>query len=537
MDVTITADVGTFFMRVIGIPTIPATRTAKAEFTLPVPMGSPQNYYGVGILNLPTTHQEQQTTSVSRDTDFRNAGGPITGGQWTPSPSNRSITQVVNDNDGDYATSNNPSQAQAWGNFGMLQTAIGAEQPAEQQPADPDPQRQSDASRSTASRSTSRTPSSPAARGCCSNTRISVQLSKNNGATWLTAVQTPNLGTSSRARDYDLGDNSSTSDWGGGTLDPRRPCRTARSRSGSTWAKGCSQTRTIGVDEITVQVTYRLFTTNTITVTDPPSPQPVRDPYNTVTLAPQNFWGAMQSQGAPSVQGDAYMTGYATRTSATNPTYDPAKYYNYGIDMPSGGGEVWIFDPGFCETGIDGATHQNQGTGENWTVGGSNGNSSAQPVSAQYTLFKDDANTPYEYPDDVWQASSGTTFRRLHLEDANHRRERRQLELRGADVAQQVVAARVEPAGRQVPPAHHLADLHRQVRQGPRRVGQPAEHDGPERLRDLDQVLQRHAAGLRTGRDGGLLPALGRQGLDLLPRPDRGGPRRQVDGHRPVGPG
>ncbi len=64
MDVTITADVGTFFMRVIGIPTIPATRTAKAEFTLPVPMGSPQNYYGVGILNLPTTHQEPDTTFV-----------------------------------------------------------------------------------------------------------------------------------------------------------------------------------------------------------------------------------------------------------------------------------------------------------------------------------------------------------------------------------------------------------------------------------------------------------------------------------------
>ena len=40
-------------------------------------------------------------------------------------------------------------------------------------------------------------------------------------------------------------------------------------------------------------------------------------------------------------------------------------------------------------------------------------------MSAQYDPFKDDANTPYEYPDDVWQASSGTTFRRLHLEDPN----------------------------------------------------------------------------------------------------------------------
>jgi Flp pilus assembly protein TadG len=49
LDVTIAAPVGTFFMRVIGIDAIPLTRTAQAEFTLPVPMGSPQNYYGVGF--------------------------------------------------------------------------------------------------------------------------------------------------------------------------------------------------------------------------------------------------------------------------------------------------------------------------------------------------------------------------------------------------------------------------------------------------------------------------------------------------------
>ena len=36
-------------MRVFGINSINATRTAKAEYVLPVPMGSPQNYYGVGL--------------------------------------------------------------------------------------------------------------------------------------------------------------------------------------------------------------------------------------------------------------------------------------------------------------------------------------------------------------------------------------------------------------------------------------------------------------------------------------------------------
>lgn len=49
LDVTINAPADTFFMRVVGITSIPISRTGKAEFTLPVPMGSPQNYYGVGF--------------------------------------------------------------------------------------------------------------------------------------------------------------------------------------------------------------------------------------------------------------------------------------------------------------------------------------------------------------------------------------------------------------------------------------------------------------------------------------------------------
>ena len=46
MDVTISAPVNTFFMRIFGIQKIQATRSSKALFTLPVPMGSPENYYG-----------------------------------------------------------------------------------------------------------------------------------------------------------------------------------------------------------------------------------------------------------------------------------------------------------------------------------------------------------------------------------------------------------------------------------------------------------------------------------------------------------
>ncbi len=69
LNVRIQARIGTFFMRVIGIPQIPIIRYSTAEFTPPVPMGSPQNYYGVGILD---------TASQDRDTLDRKCRQPRT---------------------------------------------------------------------------------------------------------------------------------------------------------------------------------------------------------------------------------------------------------------------------------------------------------------------------------------------------------------------------------------------------------------------------------------------------------------------------
>jgi Flp pilus assembly protein TadG len=47
LNVTVTAPVPTFFMRVLGINSFMATRTAKAAYVQKLPMGSPLNYYGV----------------------------------------------------------------------------------------------------------------------------------------------------------------------------------------------------------------------------------------------------------------------------------------------------------------------------------------------------------------------------------------------------------------------------------------------------------------------------------------------------------
>ena len=149
---------------------------------------------------------------------------------------------------------------------------------------------------------------------------------------------------------------------------------------------------TVEVDRIRIRVHYSTSSDQVV---------PVQNPYSQ-TLVPQNFWAGMQSQGAPSVQGDAFMTKYTTRTTALNPNYcpwrqacasNPEGLYNYAVELPAGG-EVWIYDPGFCDgTGT-------AGTGENWTIGGSNGASDPQPVSAFYRLYNTN-NTAWDYTDDT----------------------------------------------------------------------------------------------------------------------------------------
>jgi hypothetical protein len=49
LDVTVTAPVRTFFGRLFGVASFTARRGARAEFILPVPMGSPQNYWGINV--------------------------------------------------------------------------------------------------------------------------------------------------------------------------------------------------------------------------------------------------------------------------------------------------------------------------------------------------------------------------------------------------------------------------------------------------------------------------------------------------------
>ncbi len=240
--------------------------------------------------------------------------------------------------------------------------------------------------------------------------KVGVEVSWDNGTTWSTRVDSANLGTTTTA-DQTLGSNASTAAWGAHTWVPGdftdANFLVRLTRVGNT--TNCPTTRTLSLDHLETRVTYTIDVTTTTTTIEE---VPVRDPDGNV-LAPQNFWAALQSQGAPNIQGDAYMTYYDTRTSVTNDDYDPDVYYQYAIEMDpaASAGEVWVFDPGMCQVDTD------KGTGENYTKGGANGSTSFNPVSTYYDLW-DTHNTPYEISDDSLVYSSGTAYRRLKLRDS-----------------------------------------------------------------------------------------------------------------------
>src|SRR4029077_11194219 len=50
LGVSVSAPVRSWFARLLGVTQFNARRTARAEFVLPVPMGSPEDYYGINVV-------------------------------------------------------------------------------------------------------------------------------------------------------------------------------------------------------------------------------------------------------------------------------------------------------------------------------------------------------------------------------------------------------------------------------------------------------------------------------------------------------
>ena len=253
LNVNISAPVSTFFMRIFGFNTIQATAKSKAEYVLPVPMGSPENYYGVfgpvrnatmtttGTISHPNTAEGPNTPSTS-----------VAGGSWTASGGSRTLVTDVATNDNRRASSaaTNGSN-QSWRDFGFNFTT---------------PVTSIDGIQVTA---LARTPSATGS-GNQTDCHLLVDLSWNGGLTW-TAAKDHVLGTSDFAFLYGAANDT----WGRGSA-----WTTGQLANGSnnfrvrlTLSKptsNCSATRIAQVNQLQVTVTYTYTTSGTSTTTEQP---------------------------------------------------------------------------------------------------------------------------------------------------------------------------------------------------------------------------------------------------------------------------
>ncbi len=356
LNVTISGPVNTYFARVVGINSWPARRDAKADFVLPVPMGSPQNYYGVGFYE----RRVSTPTLVPGTTDWNPAGQAVAGGQWTGA--GNAFT-----NDNNYTTEDTNNQNHIWTNFADLRGEIPNDGT---QVIDGIEVRLQDA-RLTGS-------------GTSTNCRIQVALSWNSGTTWTPNVASAVLTTSDT--DPVVGSNSSTAMWTNHTTWSRDEFANGTFRVRLTWQDGivnCAATRNVQLDQLEVKVQYHTVTTswNNQTLT-------VNDPSNGSVLASQGFWGAVFTSGGVRENGDRHAPAYIGGGTGLpqgdpNPDYDPDGY-DYLLELPGGSGQVRLFDPMFCATG-DNGHGGSYGAGDHWT--GHPGGQVDLPVAVTYRLF------------------------------------------------------------------------------------------------------------------------------------------------------
>jgi hypothetical protein len=84
LDVTITTQVPTFFIRIFGINAFAESRTGKAVYVMPVAMGSPLAYYGVGCFIL-QSGTPPPCNGTGTGASGLSASGLATGPSWTGS--------------------------------------------------------------------------------------------------------------------------------------------------------------------------------------------------------------------------------------------------------------------------------------------------------------------------------------------------------------------------------------------------------------------------------------------------------------------
>ncbi len=381
LRVEIAGPVGTYFAHVLGVNSFPAVRRSRAEFILPVPMGSPEAYYGVGF------YQGLQTTNSFdvNNTDYRAASGN-SGGGW----SNEDRAYTNNDQ---YTTESTNGEQSIWRDFGLQGGTVPI-------PNDPTLEIRGIEVRLT--------DASLTGSGFGTNCRVGVEMSWDGGTTWSTSRQSNPLttGVDDKSLIGDAGTFTDLALWGAHPW-AYGDFSNTNFRVRLTWVDGnanCSSTQSVQVDQIEVRVMFRTtVTTTTNQVLSVPNPLGG-------TLASQGFWGAVFTPGGVRENGDRYAPDNIGRNNppdgtndGPNPTYD-ANGYNYTIEVGASG-QVRLFDPIFCATGTNGSGGW-LGAGDHWTTRGGTGSTVIAPVGVTFKLFKD-PGTPFDTSDD---AAVGSTL-------------------------------------------------------------------------------------------------------------------------------
>jgi hypothetical protein len=377
--VTITTPVATYFARIVGLSQVDVTQTGRAEYTLPVPMGSPLNYLGVFVMRVPAQ-------SAAGDSGLRVATTAPTG-NW--SASGGSVVSAVQSNNDVYAQTNTNGSTQQFATFGFLSGTT---------PPLPSPGTgetltitglqviQTDANASAS----------------CPNSSVAGDLSWNAGASWSSTDNTNGLNTSNKT--FTLGSATSTSAWGTHVW-VRNDFSDTNFRLRLTAIKGCSAPTTqLRVDLLQVIVSYSIGVAGDLVGT------PVKSSDGTTNLDSQGFWATIGSQGMDKINGDAFSSKWDPRTTGVNAEYLPEQYYDYVIELAPGttNGSVWVFDAPFCATDGSGL----YGTGDRWF------SSTHYAMSSFYTLY-DSRGTLTDYSDDTLLVSSGNLFKGIFASDSD----------------------------------------------------------------------------------------------------------------------
>ena len=306
LDVTIATHVATYFARVVGQTSWPAQRTAFGVYVLPVPMGSPLAYYGVGDF---WSYQAGASGGIPT------TASPVV---WT-TPNNGWTTG------GSYATSNVNGQTQQYSNFGFGSVA-----------------NPTDVALSFSAKISG--------NGSC---MVQAQVSWNGGVTWGN-MPNPTVNLTTTAASYSLGGPGNS--WDSGHTWAAADFANGKFMIRLDYLRNSSSCGTLSVNTIAATVD-----TSTLALT------PTTD--GGTTLASQGGWGAIITRGGNQQNGDAYAPANngGAPFSGANAKYD-GRGYNYAVQLPAGG-IVKVFDPGFCDMGGNPSGAGNLGAGDHWISG------------------------------------------------------------------------------------------------------------------------------------------------------------------------